>query len=91
MDQTAKHVIFRGRVQGVGFRYTTHDIAGRYEVTGFVRNLHDGTVELFLQGDPAQVDNCIRDIQDAFAGYIQEARIEPAPCNPRTTSFRIAF
>ena len=41
MDQTAKQVIFRGRVQGVGFRYTARRIAARYDVTGFVRNLPD--------------------------------------------------
>jgi acylphosphatase len=91
MAQTAKHVIFRGRVQGVGFRYTAHQIAGRYQVTGFVRNLPDGTVEMLLQGDPQEIDNCIADIQSEFAGYIRDTWIEPAACNPRHTDFRIAF
>jgi acylphosphatase len=91
MAQTAKHVIFRGRVQGVGFRYTTHRIAGRYKVTGFVRNLPDGTVEMLVQGDPTELDHCIADVQSEFAGYIHDTRIEPAPYNPRYTVFRIAF
>ena len=91
MDQTARHVIFRGRVQGVGFRYTAHEIAGRYEVAGFVRNLPDGTVEMLLQGDATQIDNCLADIQDSFAGYIRETQSEPVPFNPRYTSFRVAF
>jgi acylphosphatase len=91
MDQTAKHVIFRGRVQGVGFRYTAQEIAGRYDLTGFVRNLPDGTVELLVQGPVQDVDNCIGDIQDSFAGYIRDARVEQTPPSARHTDFRIAF
>lgn len=91
MDQTAKHVIFRGRVQGVGFRYTANDIAGRHQVTGFVRNLPDGTVEMLVQGDSTEIDNCISDIQDTFAGYIRDTQIEPTLPNPRYRNFRIAF
>ena len=91
MDQTARHVIFKGHVQGVGFRYTAHDIARGYDVTGFVRNLPDGTVELFLQGPAQDVDNCLKDIQDTFSGYIRDTRDEPVPPNPRYSDFRIAF
>ncbi len=91
MEQTAKHVIFRGRVQGVGFRYTANSIARRYEVTGFVRNLTDGTVEMLIQGDPTQIDNCIADIQSEFAGHIRDAQIEPATFSPRYTDFRIVM
>jgi len=90
MDQTAKHVIFRGRVQGVGFRYTARQVAGQYQVTGFVRNLPDGTVEMLLQGDPTEIDNCITDVQSEFAGHIRDTQVEPAPYNPRYTDFRVA-
>ena len=46
----------RGRVQGVGFRYTAHNIARRHDVTGYVKNLTDGRVELVMEGpdDPEQ-------------------------------------
>jgi acylphosphatase len=91
MDQTARHVIFRGRVQGVGFRYTARDVAGRYEVTGFVRNQPDGTVEMFIQGEPTEIDSCIADIQSEFAGYIRDTQIEPATFSPRYTDFRIVM
>ena len=50
MEQMAKHILFSGQVQGVGFRYTAHRTAGRYNVTGFVRNLPDGDVEMLAQG-----------------------------------------
>jgi acylphosphatase len=46
-----KQVIFKGEVQGVGFRYTTNRLAKRYNITGWVRNLADGNVELIMQGD----------------------------------------
>ena len=91
MDQTAKQVIFRGRVQGVGFRYTARRIAARYDVTGFVRNLPDGTVEMFVQGPTQEVDNCIREVQEFFGGYIRDTRIEQAAYNPRYTDFQITF
>lgn len=91
MDQTAKQVIFRGRVQGVGFRYTARRIAARYDVTGFVQNLPDGTVEMFVQGPAQEVDNCIREVQEFFAGYTRDTRIEQAAYNPRYTDFQITF
>ncbi len=89
MDRIAKHVIFKGQVQGVGFRYTTHRIAGRYDVTGFVRNLPDGTVEMLAQGPPGEVDRCLADVQDSFSGYIREARIAQIPHHPQYDDFRI--
>jgi acylphosphatase len=91
MNQTARHVIFRGRVQGVGFRYTSRQIAGQYAVTGFVRNLPDGAVEMFIQGDPAEIDNCIADIQSEFAGHVRDTVMEPAAFSPRYTDFRIVL
>ncbi|MBL8829940.1 MAG: acylphosphatase, partial [Planctomycetaceae bacterium] len=45
-----RRVLFHGRVQGVGFRVTTRSIAQRFAVTGWVRNLPDGSVELLAEG-----------------------------------------
>ena len=91
MDQTAKHIVFVGRVQGVGFRFTAHNIARRYAISGYVRNLPDGTVEMLAQGPPEEVDGCIADIQNTFAGYIRETKIEPTPYNSGHTDFQITF
>ena len=44
-------VYYSGRVQGIGFRYTAREVACGYEVTGFVRNLPDGRVEMAAEGD----------------------------------------
>ena len=91
MEQTAKHILFSGQVQGVGFRYTANRIARQYNITGFVCNLPDGDVEMLVQGSEQDIDNCIADIQDYFAGYIQDTNVEPVPYNSRHTDFRITY
>ena len=50
-----KHIIFRGRVQGVGFRYHSTYKANLLKLTGWVRNCYDGSVEMEVQGDPAAI------------------------------------
>jgi len=87
----AKHLIFVGRVQGVGFRFTAYHIANRHKVTGFVRNLPDGTVEMLAQGNSQQVDDCIREIQDSFTGYVRDTRIEDVAADPQYGRFNITF
>jgi acylphosphatase len=95
----AKHIIFTGHVQGVGFRFTVHRIANRYQLTGFVRNLYDGNVEMLAQGSGQDIDNCIQDIKNSFAGYIREALINEIPADPMDSAgspqeykdFRITF
>ncbi len=91
MNRIAKHVVFKGRVQGVGFRYTAHRSACRFELTGFVRNLGDGSVEMLMQGNRDDVDECLADIQDSFEGYIKETQINEVPEDPRYKSFVITY
>lgn len=50
----AKQVLYAGRVQGVGFRYSTKQIASGYEVTGSVKNLPDGRVQLQAMSHEAE-------------------------------------
>lgn len=86
-----KNVIFVGRVQGVGFRYTALRIAKRFRLTGFVRNKPDGTVEMLAQGPLGKVDDCIDEIREYFGDYISGTTIDEVPPNPRYTDFRITF
>ncbi len=90
-NRTAKHIIFTGRVQGVGFRFTAYNLANRHSLTGIVRNLPNGTVEMLIQGNPNDIDHCIRDIQDSFAGFITEAIIKEVPYDPQLEEFKITF
>ena len=87
----AKRIIFIGRVQGVGFRFTAHRAASRRQLTGFVRNVPDGTVEMLAQGRPEDIDDCIEDIKEYFAGYLRETRIEEIPPDPSYIDFKITF
>jgi acylphosphatase len=48
-------VFYEGHVQGVGFRFTVRHIAKGFDVTGWVRNLHDGRVELQVTGQEEEV------------------------------------
>jgi acylphosphatase len=64
----AKQVLYSGHVQGVGFRYAVKRLAGGYEVTGWVRNLPDGRVEL-------QAMSQEEDELEAFLAAIQESSL----------------
>ncbi len=52
-----RHLIVRGRVQGVGFRYACEQAAARAGVRGWVRNRSDGTVEAVLEGETSAVES----------------------------------
>ena len=91
MNQTAKQIIFKGRVQGVGFRYTTHRTATRYDLTGFVRNLPDGSVEALMQGTASNIQACLNDLNDHFDGYLRDINTTDQPVNPRYHDFRITY
>ncbi|MBR6044450.1 MAG: acylphosphatase [Ruminococcus sp.] len=56
MERVRKHIIFRGSVQGVGFRYRLYYAARANGVSGWVRNEYDGSVEAELEGTEAAID-----------------------------------
>lgn len=65
-------VYFSGHVQGVGFRYTTLQVAKEYEVTGFVCNLPDGRVQLEAEGAKPEIEAFLRGLAEAMPGYIRK-------------------
>jgi len=74
-----KVVFYTGRVQGVGFRYTTANLAKRFDVAGYVQNLDDGKVRLDVQGAPDQVQGLLDAISQAFARNITGTDISEYP------------
>ena len=66
LQRTTVH--YSGHVQGVGFRYATHSIARNHEVTGYVRNLPDGRVELTAEGAREELEAFRKAIQDSEVG-----------------------
>ena len=79
MEKTRTHYIFSGRVQGVGFRYRMYYAAMNYGVTGWVRNLYDGTVEAELEGDPRDIASVLRQVQDSYFVSIDDMKPTPMP------------
>ncbi len=63
--------VFAGRVQGVGFRYTAQNIAMRFAVGGYVRNLPDGRVEIVLEGSPDEMDQMVASICQRMNGFVK--------------------
>jgi acylphosphatase len=55
----AQHLVIRGRVQGVGYRYAMTEAAEALGVTGWVRNRRDGTVEAVVQGEEERVERLV--------------------------------
>jgi acylphosphatase len=91
MKDAAKRIIFRGRVQGVGFRFTVLNVAKRYQLTGLVRNLPDGTVEMIAQGCSDDIENCIRDINESFGYNVEDTQVEDVSADRRYRDFKITF
>ena len=70
MSRSRMQIYYAGRVQGVGFRYTARTVALGFEVTGSVRNLPDGRVELIAEGERAELEEFRRAIQDSEVGAL---------------------
>ena len=62
IDQKRIQVNFQGRVQGVGFRYTVVSLSHTFSVTGYVKNLGDGSVELVAEGNEDELLSFVREI-----------------------------
>lgn len=65
MERCRMRILYSGGVQGVGFRFAVRTLAAGFEVTGTVRNLADGRVELTAEGAKAELDAFRRAIPDA--------------------------
>jgi len=65
-----REIYYSGRVQGVGFRYTTQRIASHLGVTGFVKNLSDGRVRVVAEGRPEMLDRLERQLEAEMSYYL---------------------
>ena len=84
-----RRVFFSGRVQGVGFRYSTHSICSELGLRGFVRNLQDGRVEAVLQGADPTVEKAVGMIRGRFSGFIDALEVQAEVVDHRLRDFRI--
>ena len=83
-------VLYSGRVQGVGFRYTAKTVATGFDITGTVRNLPDGRVELLAEGRRDELDAFRAALQDAgLAGFIRDEKVDWADAKNEFRGFEI--
>jgi acylphosphatase len=86
MNRCRMTIYYSGRVQGVGFRYTVKSLSTSYEVTGEVRNLVDGRVELIAEGERIELESFRRAVQDSEVGGM--VRHEDVQWGAATGQFR---
>jgi acylphosphatase len=84
-------VHYSGRVQGVGFRYTARSIAQLHAVTGYVKNLPDGRVELVVEGRREEVGAVLRSIASEMGRHIRELQQTNSPATGQFNGFDIRF
>ena len=83
-------VLYSGRVQGVGFRYTAKTVAAGFEITGTVRNLPDGRVELVAEGRREELETFRAALLDAgLAGFIRDEKVDWADAKNEFRGFEI--
>lgn len=90
--RVSRRYVISGRVQGVGFRYSTKELARGFEVCGSVRNLPDGTVEIMVAGDKEEVDGFLKELteESSVASHIKDVRVEAAAVPDGVRGFTIA-
>lgn len=82
---------FSGLVQGVGFRYEAKRLADQLSLTGWVRNMRDGSVEAELEGDEIRVGTFLQAIQSVRRFDITDIRMEDLPVSGSETAFKVLY
>ncbi len=84
-------VYFTGQVQGVGFRYTARRLASRFPVTGYVRNMPDGRVELVVEGAASEVDRFVDELRTTMGSHVRHCDIQRISASGEFDGFQIRF
>ena len=83
------HIFFKGSVQGVGFRYTTKTFAQQCRLTGWVKNLPDGRVEIVAEGEKADIHELCRLLEEQFEGFILSTDLKFGKAHGKFDGFEI--
>lgn len=86
-----RRTLYAGNVQGVGFRYATNRISTHFSVTGFVKNLPDGRVELVVEGRAAEIERFLAEIRQALGRYIEGLDETSGPATGEFDGFTIDY
>lgn len=82
-------ILYTGRVQGVGFRWTTTRALANLPVTGYVRNLPDGRVELVLEGATSDIAAAEDRVRTALGAHIATEERSPGPATGEFAGFGV--
>lgn len=85
------HVFYSGRVQGVGFRFTAENIAAKLGITGWVKNMRDGRVEVVAEGNQDKLEQFFKEINSYFADYIKDSQINWLESTGEFRDFGVKF
>jgi len=86
----ARRIHIDGRVQGVGFRWSTMSEARRLGLDGWVRNTPSGGVEVFVQGDPSVVESMLAGLGEGPSGAsVHDVEVEDAAPDDSLHGFEI--
>jgi len=83
------HIVYSGVVQGVGFRFTAQRLAKDRNLTGWVRNLSDGRVEILVEGLKEKVEDFVQSLGEHFGDYIESKDINFSVAQGAFSSFSI--
>ena len=85
------NIKYAGHVHGVGFRFTARSVAAHYDMTGYVKNIPDGTVEVVSEGERKTIESFFADLGSRMSYYIREADIEWSSASGEFKAFDVCF
>jgi acylphosphatase len=89
--QVQYDIVFTGRVQGVGFRASTVNIAQGFAIAGWVGNEPDGSVRCVARGEAAELDRFVEAVKQAMARYVQDVRVCKKPAAEAFIGFHVRY
>jgi acylphosphatase len=86
-----REVRYSGHVQGVGFRFTTQQIARHFAVDGYVRNLSDGRVQLVTEGESEELDRFLQAVHERMGDHIDDVSADTQAPSGEFKGFSIRY
>jgi acylphosphatase len=90
-EMQRREVRYAGHVQGVGFRYTTLHVARRFDVTGYVKNLASGDVEVMVEGRPEEIEAFLTEVAEEMSGNIRDVQQNVRVATGEFAAFEVRY
>jgi acylphosphatase len=84
-------VLYLGNVQGVGFRFTAEDLAKKYSLKGWVKNLADSRVQVVAEGEEEKLSIFLAELSREMSSHIREEKVSWEPGTGEFKKFQIRF